>query len=348
MILQIRRKTILRFALIFLAASLVLPVCLLFFHSNANNTLVAGGTLYPAPVFAEELSTGTDEQELEQIERFHRPSKDLPYPNPFSFSDFVQKNGKPPIITQTFSAPEEVILAYYGILRDASNMSGYSGGCGTIGSAALPYPYAYELLTPEKQKEFSLEQFTASFRGIGYTTLLKLLPAYAPPGTPPEIQYYMVEIEVITGEKTEKENKAHSGSQFAYYYGLVTAKQEESGGWKIQSIDYLPEDFLCAPWHSWFYLSDAVVQIVYGDNLKLIDRIEKTEQAGSVVSVYASGNGMKYRFDFVRLTNGYDILLHEFVLENESWTETSLLTRPWEYLKLTIHIFEPSFSKRKI
>ncbi|QOX63230.1 hypothetical protein FRZ06_07655 [Anoxybacterium hadale] len=54
-------------------------------------------------------------------------------------------------------------------------------------------------------------------------------------------------------------------------------------------------------------------KIVYGDNLKLIDKIDRTEQNGNMISIYASGNGKSYRFDFVRLTNGYDILLHESI-----------------------------------
>ncbi len=267
-------------------------------------------------------------------ERFQRPSKEPPYPNPYSFRDFQKASEKPPLVTMAFEKPEDLILAYYGILREASNMLGYSGGCGTIGWAQLPYPYAYELLAKEMRQRMPLNQFVDSFKGIGYTTLLKLLPAYAPPGTPEGTKYYMVEIEIITGVKAATEKEYHQGSQFAYYYGLMTVEKTPDEGWKIQNIDYIPEDFLCAPMHSWFYLSDAVVQIVYGDNLKLIDQIDRTEEKDHMIRIYASGKGQSYRFDFVRLTNGYDILLNEYILDNGSWKETNLLTDEWKGMKL--------------
>lgn len=302
--------------------------------ARPQNPLFAGGEISLPPSFPEDPVSASDRQE-EQSERFHRPSKDLPYPNPYFFSDFVKADGNPPLISKKFDSSEDVILAYYGILRDASNMLGYSGGCGTIGSAGEPYPYAYELLTAEKQRQISQKQFIESFRGTGYTTLLKLIPAYAPPGSFPNSAFYMVEIEVITGVKAETEEEYRQGSRFAYYYGIVTTEYSPDRGWKIGQIRYIPEDFLCAPWHSWFYQSEAVVQIVYGDNLKRIDQIDRTEQNGSIISIYASGNKGQYRFDFVRLTNGYDILLHEYVLTDGVWAETTLLTQPWEYLKLT-------------
>jgi hypothetical protein len=146
----------------------------------------------------------------------------------------------------------------------------------------------------------------------------------------------MVEIEVITGIKVNGNEEQYEGSQFAYYYGLITTEKTSDENWKIKNIYYIPEDFLCAPMHSWFYLSDAIVQIVYGNNLKLIDKIDKTEHKDDMIYIYASGNGKSYRFDFVRLTNGYDILLHEYILDNGSWKETNLLGDNWKNMKLTI------------
>ncbi|MEA4969974.1 MAG: hypothetical protein VB051_05500 [Candidatus Pelethousia sp.] len=270
-------------------------------------------------------------------ERFQRPSKALPYPNPYTYGDFSRGNEKPPPAAKKFENPEDLILAYYGILREASNMLGYSGGCGTVGWSGLPYPYAYELLTEAKKKEVPFDRYVDSFIGIGYTTLLKLLPAYAPPGTPHSTKYYMVEIEMITGVKANTDNEYKQGSQFSYHYGLVAVEKTLDKGWRIKNIYYIAEDFLCAPMHSWFYLSDAVVQIVYGDNLKLIDKIDRTEKKDDMINIYASGKGKSYRFDFVRLTNGYDILLHEYILDHEDWQETSLLCDNWMDMKLTIN-----------
>ncbi|HWP79559.1 MAG TPA: hypothetical protein VN446_02865 [Candidatus Acidoferrum sp.] len=301
--------------------------------TSAEN-LFAGGRLC-AQASEPDGSVRTVSEEEDTDERFRRPSKALPYPNPYSFKDFEKANDEEPLITKKFEDPEDLILAYYGILREASNMVGYWGGCGTVGWSRLPYPYAYELLTDGAQETMTLEAFENSFAGTGYTTLLKLYPAYAPPETPAGTKYYMVELETVTGEKMDPDRGASEGSGFAYHYGLITAEEDPDEGFKIAAVDYIPEDFLCAPLHGWSYLAEAVVEIVYGNNLKLIDRIDRVEHKGGLIDVYASGGGKSYRFEFVRLTNGYDILLHEYVSENGAWRETSLLTDDWKNLKLS-------------
>jgi hypothetical protein len=303
--------------------------------AKSSNKMIAGGILCSSLHDSDEYIPVMNQDDISS-ERFQRPSKELPYSNPYTFKDFRKDNEKPPMVAKKFETAEDLILAYYGILREASNMVGYSGGCGTIGWSGLPYPYAFELLTKATQKEMLFDHFVDSFNGIGYTTLLKLLPACAPPDTLPGTKYYMVEIETITGAKIKNDQEYPQGSQFAYYYGLIAVEKTPDEGWKIKDIYYIPEDFLCAPMHSWFYLSDAVVQIVYGDNLKLIDTIDRTEQNDDLISIYASGNGTNYRFDFVRLTNGYDILLHESILDHGEWKETSLLGDKWNDMKLTI------------
>lgn len=265
--------------------------------------------------------------------RFRRPSQEQPHLNPFTFDKFQNESGK---VEKVFESADAVILAYYGILQSASNMLGFTGACGSVGYGADPYAYAYSLFTAEKQQNLSLKEFTNSFEGVGYITLLKLLPAFPPQGTPENIRYYMAEIEIIGGVK---ENETNKGSRFAYTYGLITVQSEQKMGWKIKDIQYIAEDFLCAPEHGWFYLSNAMVQIVYGENLKLIDRIDKTEQKNEMVYVYASGQNKQYRFDFVRLTNGYDILLFENELQNGEWKKVSLLPPEWAYLKLSPAMF---------
>ncbi len=338
MVLRISKRFLMITACTVLSAVVVcfaLP-CFVRLPPKPPPQMLAGGTLY-SPAYNFDLAIPVvNQREDMSSERFQRPSKDPPYPNRYSFKDFEKSDAHPPLITKKFDNPEDVVLAYYGILQSASNMVGYSGGCGSVGWSTLPYPYAYELLTKEKQKEMPLDRFVASFNGMGYITLLKLLPAYASAGTPRHTQYYMVEIEVITGAKTDPGQQYHQGSQFAYYYGLVAAEQTPGDGWKIGEVRYIAEDFLCAPMHGWFYLSDAVVQIVYRDNLKLIDEIDKIEQEEAMIRIYASGKEKHYRFDFVRLTNGYDILLHEYILSNGQWKETGLLTDSWKNLKLTV------------
>ena len=269
--------------------------------------------------------------------RFRRPSNQPALENPYSFKIFEKTDDKPPLITKIFHIPSDVIKAYFGILRNASNMNGYSGGCGSIGNSLQPYPYAYELYTASAQKKMPLPQFVKSFQGIGYITLLKLYPAYIPLGTPKSIRYYMFETEAITGPP-EKDETAYkrAGSYFVYHYGLITVESDSKYGWKISSIQYFPEDFLCAPEHGWVYYSDYLVHYVYHDWYGLIDKIDKSEQSGNIISIYASGYGNQYRFDFVRLTNGYDILLHENIYKNGQWEETNLLKDQDQGLKLSV------------
>lgn len=273
---------------------------------------------------------------VESDERFHRPSKQKALSLKYNFNEF-EREGLEEFSKRKFEGGQDVIEAFYAILKHAANMEGFSGGCGTVGNAMNPYPFAYELLTEQSREKISLKQFIDSFRGVGHTTLLKIFPAYAPKGTPEDIKYFMVELEVISGfpEKNELPY-AKTSTYFTYYYGIVTVRYTEGSGWKIDRIDLLPEDFLCAPYHSWFYLAEAVVEIVFGDLYKLIDKIDSVEQKGDEITIYASSGHEKYRFDFVRLTNGHDVLLHEFRLEDGQWREVSLLKAEDQTFKLSV------------
>ena len=268
-------------------------------------------------------------------ERFQRPSSQPALQNPYSFSDFEEGRGNQVVDPNQLQTSEDAILAYYGILQEASNMDGYSGGCGTVGNAILPYPYAYQLLSNDVKKKMSLKQFETSFLGIGHLTLLKLLPAYTPPGTPENIRYHMIEVETITGAAGDETNKTISGSHFAYYYGIVTTQKEDKA-WKIKAIDYFPEDFLCAPYHGWDFEATYLVPIIYQNWYHLIDTVGKVDKKGNSISVYASGGEKQYRFDFVRISNGEDVLLHEMVYQDGKWVETNLLKGRDQGYKLSI------------
>jgi len=265
-------------------------------------------------------------------ERFQRPSKQPALKLKYDFKDF-QENGKVPL----FSTAENAIHAYYAILKEAENMNGYHGGCGTIGMAKIPYPFAYELLALQTKQRISLEEFVKSFSGIGHMTLLKLYSAYQPAGTAENIRYFVAEIEVITGPPVTPANKnTLQASYFAYYYGLITTEEVPLKGWKIKCVDYVPEDFLCSPYHLWHWDARALVEIVYGEWYKLIDKIERVEKENSIISVYASGSTGVYRFDFLRLTNGEDILLHEYIIEKGKQRELNLLKEEDQIYKLSI------------
>ena len=256
--------------------------------------------------------------------RFNRPSAQPALKNPFLLESFPQDANGSYKIPRRFSHPQDVVKTFFGILKDAAYMDGNAGGCGSIGEAMTPYPYAYALFSAQAQKKLSLAQFTDSFKGIGHITLLKVYPLYTPPGA--SAQRFMYEIEAITGPSANDKNAyGRDGSYFTYYYGVAEVTGDQNSGYALQSVEYIPEDFLCAPFHGWKYDTQYIVQYVYGDWHKIIDRITATEQDGDRIHTYADGKGKKYRFDFVRLTNGYDILLHENDLENGQWKEVNLL-----------------------
>lgn len=285
-----------------------------------------GGTVGTAAVLEAALPVSQGGESIDYSERFQRPSKVAAIPERYKLKE-IKEGGVP-----FFDRAEDALYGYYGILKEAANLAGYVGGCGTVGMADIPYPYAYSLLTLDAKKRMTLKEFTGSFEGVGHISLLKIQPASAPANTPDDVRTFFVEIEIITGRKYD--GKPQPGL-FAYYYGIATVKNE-GGGWKIDGIKYLPEDFLCAPYHGWIYDGPTAAQIIYGDNLHLIDKVTGSEEKDGLVEVYATGVGKEYRFQYARLTNGYDILLHEYVKENGQWVETSLLKGPWKDYKLTV------------
>lgn len=314
--------------------------CFFGARSADGPSIMAGGYLHDAPRPSEDAQKAYKSKDPVIGERFQRPSKQPAVNDKYTFQNFEKHNAVPPLGQKCFQTPEDLILGYYGILKNAANMQGFSGGCGTIGDAMEPYPYAYELLTQETRSKMSLRQYVDSFRGIGHISLLTFTPAHIPPGTPDNIRYYMVEIEIITGKPVDKgeESGGYVGqiSYFAYYYGIVTVEQTAEKCWLIRQLDFLPEEFLCAPQHGWFYDSNLVVEFVYKQGLKLVDSVDKIVQKNNQVSIYASGGGKQYRFDFLRLTNGHDVLLHENILMDGVWKETDLSKGVWQKIKFSV------------
>ena len=319
--------------IIFLAFIFVLS--LLSITHLTQTTYVMGATLHVNIGDDESITQANTviDETMDLTDRFQRPSGEPALDTKYSFGDLENPKESVPL----FQNPEDLIKAFFGILSDASNMIDYHGGCGTIGVDKLPYPYAWKLMTVDAKKSLPLENFIESFKGIGHITLLKLLPAYTPPKTPDNVAYYMAEIEVITGPPVTGSNQnTPQPSYFVYYYGLFTLEQSKTEQWKIKSIDYMPEDFLCAPYHSWFWESSALFEIIYQNWYKLIDRIDRIEAQGSMITIYASGFGKEYRFDFVRLTNGMDVLLHENIRVAGQWQETNILKDADQVFKFSV------------
>ncbi|MDL2273210.1 hypothetical protein LJC34_01455 [Oscillospiraceae bacterium OttesenSCG-928-G22] len=311
------------------AALIAAAVALFFPLRPARAPLFAGGLLRARPEellhkSVEALSQSAPSDE----ERFHRPSKRTPYPNSYQFANFREDGSLP-----AFARPEEVILAYYGILRDAANLEGYLGGCGTVGWASLPYPLAYTCLSADYRDAVSEEAFFDSFAGTGHITLLTLEPIGVAEVASETRYTYFVELECITAQKdTFLNDMQEAGTMFQYYYGIVTVVPE-AGGYAISSLSYTPEDFLCAPFHGWAYDAEAIIGIVYTEQLQLVDWVSFSETSGVVTSYFCDGPGGKYRLDFVRLANGWDLLLRESILYDGRWVEAELLPQSWSYLK---------------
>ena len=292
-----------------------------------------------------DLSKSISDRVYELDERFERPSKLSALKLKYNFRRPKDRDEVPPYIAEGFpiiyQSPEDVIQGYYAILKNAANMSGYYGGCGTILWQDEPYPYAYRLLSEDTKENITLEEFKDSFKGTGSMNLLHLTPAYQPPNTPDNITYYFVEVELLKGHQyTEDKAFRRYPNYFEYYYGIVTTEYDKEDGWKIKSVDYLPEIYLCHPLHGWDYHHKYFLGVVYNNWYGMDLTIEHEEIENNYIQVYASNKENEYKFDFIRLTNGDDVLLHEYIKENDEWKEVSILKPDHEkYYKMSISKF---------
>ncbi|QGT98632.1 hypothetical protein SYNTR_0039 [Candidatus Syntrophocurvum alkaliphilum] len=331
---------------LFISAMFIILLAFLLIDKTGSydSNFKLGGYIHDVNYKEEDIDTPvfTAEDLLYDIERFQRPSKEsqLELKYTFDIDDFEDKEPYiPKDYPKKFKSSQDVIHAYYSILKEASYMEGYHGGCGTIGWDKIPYPYAYELLSEETKNTISFKKFKNSFKGTGHITALKLYPAYNPRNNDKNIDYNFVEVEVITGPPySTKSNK--KPSYFAYYYGIVTTEYNKSTGWKISAIDYIAEDFLCAPYHFWHWDSKEFTKAVYGGWYSLINEIDNIEIKDPLISIYASKKDKKYKFHFVRLTNGEDILLNEYIYKDEKWEEVNLLNPEHQLYKMSILKFE--------
>lgn len=244
------------------------------------------------------------------IERFLRPSELKPVEKLY----FFDSNND--IAGAVFKKPSEVVRAYFDILSDASNMEGKKGGCGSIGYEKAPYPEAYKLLSDEFKKTMPYEKFVKSFEGIGHINLLKV--ADAPSVKIDGVVYPKSFVEIETIEGSDMAGKTY----FGYYYGFATVSKDSTSGWKIQSIELKPEDFLCHAYHGWWHDAGTMVDTIYIKKHGVIEKILGVEEDGFYRNVLAKGkDGRQYRIMFIRLTNGADLELRQYVMEDNRWKD---------------------------
>lgn len=226
---------------IFISLFIIIIFSLLFVLSNSipqNLDIFMGSSLY--------ITCNSQDLELEKkydisLEKYFRPSSqealntrfvDIPYEETNNYLKYAEK------VSPMLSSPENVVLNYYSVLREASNViKGNGAGCGTIGVAKSSYPIAYNFFTKEYMKKNNYNNYVASFKNILHTSLIKMYPIYINEN---EVKYF-IELETIEGTKDM------SGA-FKYYYGYIYVKKENDL-FKISNIELYNEVYLCAPYH---------------------------------------------------------------------------------------------------
>jgi hypothetical protein len=249
------------------------------------------------------------EDRIRDVEKYFRPSCDSVLNDRLTdfhfFQPYYEKSYKeitlPPSL---MDSPEDTIIHYFSILREAENLtSKQMGGCGTVGMAKIPFPIAYHFFTKEYREKVSYTAYLQSFKGIGHTSLIKLnkLPVQKHSQT---ISYF-IELETIEGS-------SKNVTYFAYYYGYVYMKKENNT-YKIADITLIGEDFLCAAYHLWQHNAEDVVDIEYGNWCKLVKKRLPTKKDGYVKTIDVIGtDGNEYRFVFFQLTNDTDVLVAQY------------------------------------
>lgn len=231
-----------------------------------------------------------------EVEKYFRPS---------NLSILNDREYKLIFNDQLLKTPEDTILNYFSLLREAANLKeGKNAGCGTLGHAAEPYPVAYQFLTHSYQKKLNYEQYLKSFENILHINLIKLHRVPTAKNHYNDLRYF-VEIETIEGSEKD-------ATYFAYYYGYVYISKEDNQ-FKISDIQFSGENYLCAPYHGWDYIAEAVVDIKYGEWCSLVKKRYPTRQNGYVKKIYFKGTDEKdYLIVFFQLTNGTDVEIAQY------------------------------------
>jgi len=244
------------------------------------------------------------------IERYFRPSKS-PVLNDRNIKTEIFENyygdesSEIPTLPEClFKTPEDTIMYYYSVLREAANpQEEKSAGCGTIGNAKAPYPIAYQFLSSQYQEKLSFKEYLKTFENILHINLIKFqkVPVYGDS----EAMRYFVEFETIEGSK-------NGVAYFSYYYAFVDIIKE-GNRYKIANIEIYPENYLCAPYHGWDYIAEEVVDIKYGEWCSLVKMRIPTQQVGFIKDIYFRGtDGKYYMIQFYELTNGRDIEIAQY------------------------------------
>ena len=291
------------------------------YHNNLYTTkIVMGGQFYKQFSEYETNNTVTEERD---VEKYFRPSK-LPILNDRDIrSDFFnpfweKKPSEIALPDYLLKTPDDTIINYYSILRQAANpQKGKGAGCGTLGLAWTPYPVAYNFLSSTYREKLDYNQYLKSFENILHINLIKL-KRIATDEKHPDSMKYFVEIETIEGSEKDV-------AYFAYYYGYLYIFRE-GNQYKISDLQFYGEDYLCAPYHGWWHDAESVVDITYGGWCSLVKERYPTQQDGFVKKIYFKGtDGNDYIIEFFHLTNDTDLQIAQY---------KKSVNGKWELIKL--------------
>ncbi|MGD6873645.1 hypothetical protein ACQCU1_15820 [Sutcliffiella horikoshii] len=299
-----------------------------FKHDSRKEMTLVMGARYEPQTFGQPVARNQSSLiNNSDAEKYFRPSrlpiKNTLFKNTQFFDSYYEVNYKeiklPATLTRT---PDETILNYFSILREAENLTqNQLDGCGTVGMAKLPFPIAYNFFTKDYHKTVSYNQYLQSFAGIGHLNLIKMNRL---PGENGKVPYF-IELESIEGS-------SKGVTYFAYYYGYLQLKKEQNL-YKIDQMKLYGEDFLCAAYHLWQHDAEALVAIMYGEWCKLIKKQLPAKQDGYVKIINFIGtDGADYRFIFYQLTNDTDVLVSQYK-KNSKGNWESIRINPSECLK---------------
>ena len=289
-----------------LVIALLSPLLMNMYRNHLyNSKTVMGGAYYQQ--FNENKLNKKNNENID-FEEYFRPSK-LPILNDRDYKlfsvDYVEQPSEVVIPDSLLSTPEDTLINYFSILREAANpQRGKITGCGSIGYGEIPYPIAYNFLSSSYQDKVNYKQFLKSFENILHIDLIKLRQAPRDEKHPNSIRNF-IEMETIEGSE---KGTAH----FAYYYGFIYLEKEENQ-YKITGMEFHGENYLCAPYHGWDYIAEAVVDIKYGDWCSLVKERYQTQQDGYIKKISFKGtDGNDYLIEFYLLTNGTDIEVTQY------------------------------------
>lgn len=239
--------------------------------------------------------------EIDYNEKYFRPSK-YPSLNTLNLFDVMSQYDHPDpykieLPAALLNSPQNTLINFFSILREANQDAYTKVGCGSVGSGSVPYPIAYDFLSNELKNSITYEEFLDIFKKIYHINLIVM---YKLPSSNGEDVFFM-EFETI------------EGTSFSYYYGYFKVIKEDSL-YKINSLEFVNEDFFCAPYHGWQHNAEARVETMYGGWCNLIAKKHPTLKEGPVKKITIDGtDGNQYMFVFIELTNGTDIEVAQYM-----------------------------------